>query len=499
MREFRKLMIHGSGSGVGKSLVTGGICRILYKDGYRVAPFKSQNMALNSFVDDEGKEMGRAQVVQAEMAGIKPKTYMQPILLKPMEDNLSQLVVEGKAVGNYRAKEYYSEVSELKKLIMRNFKEVEENYEICILEGAGSCAEINLRENDIVNMGMAEMIDSDVILVTDIDKGGVFAQIYGTIMLLDENDRKRIKGVIINKFRGDVKLLEPGIKMIEEKLLEVGHEVKVLGVLPYTRLKIEEEDAISERYSEKKSEKDIKISVIAYPYMSNHTDFDVFDFYEDVALNYVRKPEELGDEDIIILPGSKHTTSDLKFLKEKSFVEKLRQREKEGVVIFGICGGLQILGKEISDRDSVESFVEAEKALGLLDIKTEMEPLKKTKQVKYLLKEVENSYLKGISGEIVGYEIHQGVTKGEEETFVESETLVGAYRKNIIGTYIHAIFDNSNFTRVFLNNIRKKKGLEKISQKLNYLEEKEKEFDKWERILRENLDVEKIYEILKWG
>ena len=494
----KKIMIQGTGSDVGKTLVTGGICRIFYKDGYSVSPFKSQNMALNSFVDMDGLEMGRAQVVQAEMANTEPKVYMQPILLKPVADNSSQLILEGKSVENIKACEYYAKKEMLKKVALKNYKIIEKNYDICVLEGAGSCAEINLRKYDLVNMGMAEMIDSPVILVADVEKGGVFAQIYGSIMLLDNKDRNRIKGIIINKFRGDVTLLDPGVEMIENILKKEGLDIPVLGVLPYTKLNIEEEDSISKKFKEISPKNDINISVIKLPHMSNHTDFDVFEHYEDVSLNYITTPSQLGDEDIIIIPGSKHTLGDLKYLNENKFSKKIQDLAKDGTVIFGICGGLQILGNKVEDYELVESNLCVEKGLALLDIDTTMEAKKQTLQVrKKVINTSNNEYLKGLDNiEIEGYEIHQGITKGLEEKFIDGEEYVGIFKENIIATYLHGILDNGRFTREFLNNIRVKKGLDKIEKIIDYKEEKNKEYDKWEKLLRDNLNIEKIYKIL---
>ncbi|MCK5780248.1 MAG: cobyric acid synthase [Psychrilyobacter sp.] len=494
----KKIMIQGTGSDVGKSLITGGLCRIFNKDGHTVSPFKSQNMALNSYVDEDGMEMGRAQVVQAEMAGIDPKVYMQPVLLKPVADNMSQLILEGKAVESVDARKYYKKKTVLKEVALRNYKIIEEKYDICVLEGAGSCAEINLREYDIVNMGMAEMIDSPVILVADVEKGGVFAQIYGSIMLLNQEDRDRIKGVIINKFRGDVTLLEPGVKMIEDILEKEGVDIPILGVVPYTKLNIEEEDSLSNRFKMTAPKNDINISIIKLPHMSNHTDFDAFEYYDDVAINYISDVKKLGNEDIIIIPGSKHTLGDLKYLNENGFSKKIKELSEKGIVVFGICGGLQILGKKVEDMNLYESHLSSEVGIGALDIKTTMGKEKKTIQVtKKIYNSKENIYLKGMDGiEISGYEIHQGVTTVNEEEFIEGIESIGVYRENIIATYIHGIFDNGIFTRTFLNNIRIEKGLPVIEKIIDYKKEKNSEFDRWENLLRENLDIKKIYEIL---
>lgn len=304
----KKIMIQGTGSSVGKSIITAGLCRIFAQDGYRVSPFKSQNMALNSFVDIEGLEMGRAQVVQAEASKEIPRAFMNPILLKPNSDNNSQVIIEGKPLSNTGAKDYFANSKLWKEVALRNYKKIEENFDIGVLEGGGSPAEINLREYDCVNMGMAELVDAPVILVGNIEIGGVFASLYGTIALLDKKDRDRIKGLIINKFRGDIEILKPGIDMLMERLKAEGLDIKFLGVVPYEKLEIEEEDTLAKKINEHtKKDGEIKISIIRTDKMSNYTDFDVLNHYSDVAINYVFSKEELGDEDIIILPGSKST------------------------------------------------------------------------------------------------------------------------------------------------------------------------------------------------
>ncbi len=493
----RKIMVQGTGSSAGKSLITAGLCRIFFKDGYSVAPYKSQNMALNSYVDIDGLEMGRAQVVQAEMGGTIPRAYMNPILMKPNSDDNSQIIFMGVPEKNMSAKEYFSNTEKLREIALKGYKKVEENHDICVLEGGGSPAEINLRDVDVVNMGMAELIDAPVVLVSNIETGGVFAKIYGTIMLLDEMDRKRIKGVIINKFRGDVDLLKPGIKMLEERLSSEGINIPVLGVVPFLDVKIEEEDVLAKKLTANKSKNDITISVIRTPKMSNYTDFDVFDFYDGVALNYVDKVGDLGDEDMIIIPGSKNTIEDLIFMKESGIAEKIIDESKNGKVIFGICGGLQILGSRIEDPHCIESSRGGEDALGLLNITTSMDKNKSTYQTtkKILLCSGILSGLKDIS--VSGYEIHQGQSSGSEERFLDGDTDISFIKENVIATYLHGIFDNGIFTRHLLNHLRREKGIKEGDQVVDYNEVKIREFDRWEKHLRDNLDIDKIYKILK--
>lgn len=500
-KKHRNIMLLGTGSNVGKSIITTGLCRIFYQDGNTVAPFKSQNMALNSFITKDGKEMGRAQVVQAEAAGIEPQAYMNPILLKPTTDRKSQVIVNGKVYKNMDAREYFAYKHNLKKDIMTAYNYIKENFDISVLEGAGSPAEINLKEDDIVNTGMAEMADSPVILVADIDRGGVFASIYGTIMLLEESERNRIKGVIINKFRGDKSLLIPGIEMIENLT-----NVPVLGVVPYVKLGIEEEDSLGiDKYNEKKDGK-IKISVIKLKHISNFTDIDALAHYDDVSLKYVEKASELGNEDIIIIPGSKNTVEDMRDLVEKEINTKIVRLAKAGTIIFGICGGFQIMGQKIMDPHGLESNLQEISGLGLLEIETVMEREKTTTQYTNTLKGVDG-LLEGAEGmSITGYEIHQGYSY-LEENYKEKDRdkkcifgdgkLKGMVKDNVVGTYIHGIFDNSEFTNFLLNKVRKEKGLDSIDENFSFVEYKNQEYDKLATVLRENLDIEKIYEIME--
>ncbi len=489
----KKIMIQGTGSSVGKTLIVAGLCRIFAKDGYKVSPFKSQNMALNSFVDIDGLEMSRGTVIQAECAYQVPRAFMNPILLKPNADNNSQLIIDGKATGNFNAKEYFSKTSQLKKIIKERYEYIKNNFDICVLEGGGSPAEINLREYDIVNMGMAELVDAPVILVGNIEIGGVFASLYGTVMLLDEKDRKRIKGIIINKFRGDVDLLQPAIDVLKDKFKKEGLDIKFLGVIPYENLKIEEEDSLSD--TDKKSDKSedfdtekyINVSVIKTKKMSNFTDFHIFKQFDDVRLRYVTEKDELGKEDIIILPGSKNTITDLMDLKERGLFDKIKEEEKKGTIIIGICGGLQMLGKKIYDGEKLESEILEIDGFSFFDYETSFGSIKKTEQVEKVV-DVDDGILKTLKGmKIQGYEIHQGKS-------TMNNSIIG--KRNIFATYIHGIFDNSEFTNSFLNILREKKGLEKVEQVENFYFFKDKEYDKLEKLLRKSLNIREIYKIL---
>ena len=343
----RVIMIQGTMSNAGKSFLVAGLCRIFKQDGWRVAPFKSQNMALNSFITKEGLEMGRAQVMQAEAAGIDPMVCMNPILLKPTNHTGSQVIVNGEVIGNMSARDYFAYKKQLIPDIRKAFRKLEEYADIIVIEGAGSPAEINLKENDIVNMGLAQMLDAPVLLVGDIDRGGVFAQLLGTLMLLTEEERKRVKGLIINKFRGDKSILDPGITMLEEK-----GGVPVTGVVPYMELALEDEDSLTGRFDRKK-EGLIDIAVIHYPRISNFTDFNVFEQFPEVTVRYVTSISELHHPDLIFLPGSKNTMGDLKWMRQNGLEAAVKRLAGE-IPVFGICGGYQMLGETIADPDGVE-------------------------------------------------------------------------------------------------------------------------------------------------
>ena len=501
----KKIMLQGTASNVGKSIITTGLCRIFKQDGYNVIPFKSQNMALNSFITKEGLEMGRAQVSQAEACGIDPIADMNPILLKPNGNNKSQVIVRGKVIGDMSSKEYHEYKLQLTEVLGDIFEEFEEKYDVVVMEGAGSCAEINLMERDISNMGMAEIADAPVIIIGDIDRGGVFASLAGTMLLLPDEYKKRVKGVIINKFRGRKELLDSGIKMLEDII-----KVPVLGVLPYTDIKIEEEDSVTTRFKQKVNKGDIHIEVVRTPHMSNFTDFNIFETQEDVSLRYVDFGESFGDPDIVIIPGTKSTIDDLMFLRKNGLENQIKELHRRGKLIIGICGGYQMLGKVLKDPYHVENDLEEVEGIGLLDVETTFEMEKTTTQVKAILDENFHGYLENLSGkEVSGYEIHMGITKRNENSnnFVTVKQKleqkvnyqVGSVNKecNVFGTYLHGIFDDIDFTRTILNNIRKMKNLEPIESNVKSFKEfKNQQYDKLADYLREHLDIEKIYEIM---
>lgn len=485
-------MVVGTSSGAGKSITVTALCRVLTKDGYKVSPFKSQNMALNSFVTKSGLEMGRAQVVQAYACMIEPEAYMNPILLKPTTDRKIQIIVNGKSIGNMSGIEYGKFKTSLKPEIMKSYDYIRENYDISILEGAGSPVEINIKGEDIANMKMAEMADSPVILVADIDRGGVFASIYGTIMLMSEKERARVKGVIINKFRGDINILKSGLEEIEKLT-----GVPVIGVMPYTNVDIEDEDSVTERFKRLQKKKGINISVIKLKHISNFTDIDALRMVEDINIKYINSVDEMGEEDIIIIPGTKNTIDDLKELKDNGIATEIIKVSKNGKVIIGICGGFQMLGEKIKDPYGIESEIKEIPGLGLLELETVMEKEKNTTQYEGKLSNC-TGLLEGLEGEkIKGYEIHQGVTFGNESKVNDEDRIVTVVKgENIFATYLHGIFENEKITRNILNRVRAKKGIELQVKGITFDEYREQQLDKLEKIFRENVDINKIYEIL---
>ena len=498
------IMIQGTMSNAGKSLVTAGLCRVFKQDGYKVAPFKSQNMALNSFITKEGLEMGRAQVMQAEACGIEPSVNMNPILLKPTNDVGSQVIVNGEVLGNMSARDYYKKKTELIPHIMEAYNNLAKEYDIIVMEGAGSPAEINLKENDIVNMGMAKLVNSPVLLVGDIDRGGVFASIAGTLMLLDEDERKMIKGTIINKFRGDVNILKPGLDMIEEIT-----KTPVVGVVPYMELDIDDEDSLSERFNNKGTVDLIDIAVIRLPRISNFTDFNTFEYIPGVSLRYVKSVRELKDPDMIILPGTKNTMEDLKWLRESGLEAQILKQAAKGKVIFGICGGYQMLGMELSDPFNVESGGTMA-GMGLLPTKTVFEKEKVRTRVSGNFNEVSGILAELSYVEFEGYEIHMGQTTydfNEEELTtidnVNGEDIIkndGLYKENIYGSYIHGIFDKEEVSKAIVESLCIHKGIDYSSISTVDIEKyKEEQYDKLAEGIRNSLDMKAIYKILESG
>ena len=560
------IMVQGTMSSAGKSFLVAGLCRIFKQDGFSVAPFKSQNMALNSFVTNEGLEMGRAQVMQAEAAGVEPSVLMNPILLKPNSDTGSQVIVNGEVLGDMGAKDYFAYKKNLVPHIMKAYNQLASEHQIIVIEGAGSPAEINLKENDIVNMGMAKMADSPVILVADIDRGGVFAQILGTIELLTPEERNRVKGFVINKFRGDKSILDSGIRMLEEKT-----GIPCVGTLPYMKIQLDDEDSLSTnlhiltQFRDKKDE--IQLAVVRLPHISNFTDFIPLQNLTNVNLYYVSDAKDFGTPDGIIIPGTKNTPDDLQWLKDSGLAELIQSEVKKGTPVVGICGGFQMLGEKLEtesgkrkaesgvmDREAVsaeESFASGgvSSGLSLLPVSTVFSSQKTRTRVSGKVLKVESGFVSGevvpigeglfsgvvsVDGESIfsslaglpvsGYEIHMGQTEfasGADKAYfsqitdsVSGETKFdGAVSGNVFGTYIHGLFDESEFCQKFVEILAKKKGIPtgKWSQIINAGEKssegikmssrsiqdfKESQYNLLAETLRKHLDMKKIYEIM---
>ena len=479
------IMVQGTMSNAGKSILVAGLCRIFKQDGYRVAPFKSQNMALNSFITSQGLEMGRAQVMQAEAAGIEPMVCMNPILLKPTNHTGSQVILNGEILGNMSARDYFAYKKQLIPDIKKAFQQLEEYADIIVIEGAGSPAEINLKENDIVNMGLAKMVDAPVLLVGDIDRGGVFAQLLGTLMLLEEEEKKRVMGLIINKFRGDKSILDSGIEMLEEK-----GKVPVIGVVPYMELSLEDEDSLTERF-DRKSKGLIDIVVIRYPRISNFTDFHVFEQMSEVTVRYVTSVRELHHPDMIFLPGSKNTMGDLKWMRQNG-LEAAVKKLAEDIPIFGVCGGYQMLGQEISDFEEVEEGGQM-RGMELLPVSTVLEKKKKRCQTEGIINNLKGPFCVLSDCAFKGYEIHMGKTGIEEKVVVTSEK-----NKNIYGSYVHGLFDEGNIAKLIIQALAERKGIKIENGELeDYQTFKEKQYDKLADTLRMYLNMENIYGMLR--
>ena len=482
----KNIMIQGTMSNVGKSILCAALCRIFRQDGYRVAPFKSQNMALNSFITRDGCEMGRAQVVQAEAAGIEPDVRMNPILLKPTTDVGSQVIINGKPIGNMNAMEYYRQKREFIPVIMDAYNSLAAEFDIIVIEGAGSPAEINLKQNDIVNMGLAEMVNAPVLLVGDIDRGGVFAQLYGTIALLEDHERNRIKGTIVNKFRGDRKILEPGIKILEQLC-----GVPVAGVIPYVHLDIDDEDSLTERFNANTERKDIDIAVIRLPKISNFSDFSPFENYPNVSLRYVSKTADLHQPDLIILPGTKSTIADLMWLRESGLEALIKQKSSEGIPVFGICGGFQMLGRTISDPLQTEASGTYKcEGMGLLPIDTVFWEEKIQKQSSGTITGLTGSFEPLNGSDFFGYEIHMG-----QNTQLQNPVINAG---NVYGSYIHGIFDSPEINNVILKALCEKKRIPFDSLAgFDLKAHKEQQYDLLAETVRNSLDMNLVYSILE--
>ncbi|WP_027717526.1 cobyric acid synthase [Desulfovirgula thermocuniculi] len=507
----KTIMVQGTASHVGKSVLVAALCRIFYQDGYRVAPFKSQNMALNSFVTREGGEMGRAQVVQAEAAGLEPHVDMNPVLLKPTGQASSQVIVLGRPVGNLSAQEYHLKYAgKAWEAICGALERLRRRFEIVVIEGAGSPAEVNLQATEIVNMKVARQAEAPVLLVADIDKGGALAAVVGTLELLPPGDRSRVAGIIINKFRGDLKLFRPAVDFLESRT-----GVPVVGVVPYFEgFRIPEEDTVAEEIiaaARLPRRQDLDIAVVHLPHISNFTDFDPLQEEPDVNLRYVGQGTPLGEPDLIILPGSKNTIEDLIYLKRSGMAAAIvRLHRERGVPVVGICGGFQMLGRELCDPQHLESSVPRTEGLGLLDVQTVFLSHKVTTQVEAEVAG-DGPLLSPTRGQkVVGYEIHMGRTvlgEGTRPVFrvyrrlgEEVDCPDGAQdeRGLVWGTYIHGLFDAREFRRGFLNALRARKGLPPLEEaaRLDHWEQRQRDYDRLAAVVRGSLRMDKIYQLL---
>ncbi|MED4226532.1 cobyric acid synthase [Neobacillus cucumis] len=490
------LMFQGTNSDVGKSVVVTAFCRIFAQDGYKTVPFKSQNMALNSYITVDGKEIGRAQGVQAEAAGIQATTDMNPILLKPNRDNQSQIVVHGKPYKNMEAGRYRQEFFQTGlELIQQSLSTLSQQYERIVIEGAGSPAEINLNDREMVNMRVAKMADAPVILIGDIEKGGVFASLVGTLQLMEPADRDRVIGVIINKFRGDIHLLESGLTWFEEYSGK-----PVLGVIPYLQnLNIDAEDSVilNQYTSTQNTEKELDIAVIQYPKISNFTDVDPFFAEPDCHVRFITRADQLHHPDLVILPGSKNTIEDLLFLRKSGIAQKIAEfQKKKHTVLFGICGGYQMLGNKIEDPLAIESLHQEMDGLQLLPIETTITKEKTTILSNGML------HLFGKNFHVTGYEIHMGktvVTGASQGLIFLKEKWDGCHSpdETIIGTYFHGIFHNDEFREELLNQIRQKKGLEPIHKRPSFNQLREEAFDRLAEHVRKHVKLDDIEQLMK--
>ena len=496
----KRLMIQGTGSGVGKSIITAALCRVFYSEGHKVAPFKAQNMSLNSYVTEEGGEIGRAQVFQAEACGIAPHVAMNPILLKPNADNNSQVIVMGKVVGQRNAKDYYADRPSFVKEVEGAFDSLKNKYELIIMEGAGSPAEINLRQHDMVNMAMAEMADAPVLIVGDIDRGGVFAWMKGTLDLLSESEQKRVRGFIINKFRGDIDLLKSGLTQFEEMTGK-----PILGVIPFdAELFVDEEDAIPHHSSPYVNSHPsvVDIAIVQLPHIANFTDFSPLVSDPGVAVRYVRNPVQVGNPDLLILPGTKNTIGDLQFMKEMGWEQYIRSFHEEGGLILGLCGGFQMLGTRLLDPEHIESPIESIEGLGFIQASTTMEPEKITRRK---IRPTLSSHIFEQGLEVDGYEIHSGRTQFEKDyplLFNASNSdcphSLGLCNEegNVIGTYLHGFLDNDPIRESFLKYVRERRDLPSPEEQFNYREFRSRQLDRLADLVGQSLDMDQIKEII---
>lgn len=506
-QQTAKLMVQGTSSSVGKSVLAAAFCRIFYQEGYKVSPFKAQNMALNSFVTADGGEMGRAQVVQAQAAGVDPDVRMNPVLLKPSGPAGSQVVIMGKSQGNVTALRYHGEYQRMTwPYVTAALQGLLAEYEILIIEGAGSPAEVNLKSNDIVNMRVAMEAKAPVLLVADIDRGGALASVVGTLELVEPEERAMIKGIIFNKFRGEIKLLQPALDFIEEKT-----GIPVVGVVPYFKIRIPDEDSVAISEAQEKPslalEEQLDVAVIRLPYISNFTDFDALQDEADVAVRYVTEAANLGRPDLLIIPGSKNTLADLRFLHESGIGEEIQALHAQGIPIIGICGGYQMMGRLVKDPLHTESELEEVAGLGILPMVTEFYPQKHTVQSQGTILS-DQGFLKGCKGDtVVGYEIHMGrstLDEGHLPLFsltAQGETNPdGLQNGNSYGTYLHGVFDNDSLRSSLLNWLWERRGSRRpVEASLSQAALRESAYNELADLVRQSVDLERIRGIMGLG
>jgi adenosylcobyric acid synthase len=502
MKRAKTVMIQGTASSVGKSLIVAALCRIFRDEGFSVAPFKSQNMALNSYVTPDGREIGRAQAVQAEAARIEPTVEMNPILLKPEPEMRSQLVVMGKPVGSMHWSEYSAMMPALKETIRDCLETLLARYDIVVIEGAGSPAEINLRRNDIVNMHVAQIADAPVILIGDIDRGGVFAQLVGTMELLEADDRARVKAFLINKFRGEVALLKDGLDFLTTRC-----GIPVLGVVPWIhRLRIADEDSVSlqERAPRPPSSSSLYIAVVKLPFISNYDDFLALEHEPGVDLRYIESASDLGNADLVIVPGTKSTVSDLAWMRREGFADGIEKHARRGGLVLGICGGCQMLGEAIEDPYGIESHEPYARGIGLLPLRTRF---KRTKSVARVIARPNPGWFgsNGIVPEVSGYEIHMGsVTPTDSDapafTVISRNGEYARYADgavsssgNVVGTMLHGILEDASLRSAMLDELRQRKGLAASN---GVIAARDAEYDRLAQTVRANVDMRALRNII---
>lgn len=499
MARAKAIMVQGTASNAGKSILVTGLCRIFKQDGYKVAPFKAQNMALNSFITKEGLEMGRAQVAQAEAAGLEPNVLMNPVLLKPTGDTKSQVIVCGEVWKDLSARDYYKEKAQILPSVHQAYDRLAQENDIIVLEGAGSPAEVNLRSEDIVNMYMAGYAKAPVLLAGDIERGGVFASLVGSMVLFTEEERDMVAGFIINKFRGDVSILEPGLDILTEKTGK-----PVFGVMPYIDIDIDDEDSLTDKFHRRHRKEALDIVIIRIPHLANFTDFGVFESLPNLQIRYVDNKDDIGAPDMILMGGSKNTMGDLLWMRQNGIEAKILQEAKKGTPIIGLCGGYQMLGRSIADPDNTEFGGEV-RGLGLLPVRTVFEKQKIRTRVhgKFLDVKGPMAYLSGM--EIEGYETHMGRTYLDQgyENLVQIETLEGEKKLDgcqvgsVYGTYVHGLFDAEGIATQIGRYLMEAKGMDSGGlDDFNLAAYKEGQYDKLAQAMRQALDIDAIYEAM---